>query len=78
MKWNKEVNKVVMEYFYRSKLFDGERKPIRRYRKRMLENGEKEECLNQQSNVCVTRQGQLEKTAGNQNLSGSNKKASRR
>ena len=33
-----------------------------------LENGEKGECLNQQSNVCVTRQGQLERMAGYQNL----------
>ena len=29
IKWNKEVNKVVMEYFYRSKPFDEERKPGR-------------------------------------------------
>ena len=78
MKRNKEVNKVVIEYFYRSKLFDEERKLIRGYRKRMLENGETEECLNQQSNVCVTRQGQSERTAGNRNIILSNKKASRR
>ena len=32
MKWNKEVNKVVMECFYRSKPFDEEGKPIRGYR----------------------------------------------
>ena len=35
-KWNKEVNKVVMECFYRSKLFDEERKPVRGYRQRMF------------------------------------------
>ena len=29
MRWNKEVNKVVMECFYRSKPFDEEGKPIR-------------------------------------------------
>ena len=29
---------------------------------------EKGECLNQQSNMCVTRQGQLERMAGYQNL----------
>ena len=29
MKWKKEVNKVVMEFFYRSKLFDEEEKPVR-------------------------------------------------
>ena len=34
--WKKEVNKVVMEYFYRSKPFDEEGKPIREYRKRMF------------------------------------------
>ena len=36
MKWNKEVNKVVMECFYRSKPFDEEGKPIRGYRQRMF------------------------------------------
>ena len=36
MKWNKEVNKVVIEYFYRNKLSDEEGKPIRGCRKRML------------------------------------------
>ena len=33
-----------------------------------LESEEKGECLNQQSNVCVTRQIQLERIAGYQNL----------
>ena len=33
-----------------------------------LENEEKGECLNQQSNGCVSRQEQLERMAGNQNL----------
>ena len=32
MKWNKEVNKVVMECFYRSKPFGEEGKPVRGYR----------------------------------------------
>ena len=36
VKWNKEVNEVMMEYFYRSKLFDEEGKPIMGYRKRMF------------------------------------------
>ena len=36
MKWNKEVNKVVMECFYRSKPFDEEGKPVRGYRQRMF------------------------------------------
>ena len=29
MKWNKEVKKVVMKFFYRSKKFDEEGKPVR-------------------------------------------------
>ena len=36
MKWNKEVNKAVMECFYRSKPFDEEGKPVRGYRQRMF------------------------------------------
>ena len=36
MKWNKEVIKVVMEYFYRSKPFDEERKLVRGYRQIMF------------------------------------------
>ena len=36
MKWNKEVNKVVMERLYRSKPFDEEGKPVRGYRQRMF------------------------------------------
>ena len=34
MKWNQEVNKVVMERFYRSKPFNKEGKPVRSYRQR--------------------------------------------
>ena len=33
-----------------------------------LKNGEKKECLNQQSNVCLSRKGQLERMAGYENL----------
>ena len=36
MKWNKEVNNVVIECFYRSKPFDEEGKPVRGYRQRMF------------------------------------------
>ena len=36
LKWNKEVNKVVMECFYTSKPLDEEGRPIRGYRKRMF------------------------------------------
>ena len=35
MKWSKEVNKVVMECFYKCRPFDEEGKPIRGYRQRM-------------------------------------------
>ena len=51
MKWNKDVSKIVMECFYRSKPFDEEGKPFRDTDKVCLENGEIEDCLNQQSNV---------------------------
>ena len=45
MKWNKEVNKVVMECFYRTKPFDEERKPVRGYKQRMFrETTEKRVC----------------------------------
>ena len=36
IKWNKEVNKEVMECFYRSKPFVEEVKPIRGYRQRIF------------------------------------------
>jgi len=36
MKWNKEVNKVVIECFYRSRPFNEEGKPIRGYIQRMF------------------------------------------
>ena len=36
MKWNKEVNKVVMECFCVSKPFNEERKPVRGYIQRMF------------------------------------------
>ena len=36
VKWNKELNKIVMECFYRSKSFDEKAEPIREYRKRMF------------------------------------------
>ena len=36
IKWNKEINKAVMECFYRSKPFDEEGKPVRVYRQRMF------------------------------------------
>ena len=36
MRWSKEVNKVVIECFYRSKPFDENERPIRGYRQRMF------------------------------------------
>ena len=36
MRWNKEVNKVVMECFYRSNTFNEEGRSIRGYRQRMF------------------------------------------
>ena len=36
MKWNRKINKLVMECFYKSKLFNEEGKPVRRYRQRMF------------------------------------------
>ena len=36
MRWSKEVNEVVMECFYKSKLSDEEGRPIRGYRQRMV------------------------------------------
>ena len=44
--WNKEVNKVVMECFCRSKPFDEEEKPVREYKKRIFrEWGDRGTCL---------------------------------
>ena len=39
-KWSKNVNKVVMECYFRSKPFDDEGKPIRGYRQRMMKEWE--------------------------------------
>ena len=36
MKWNEEVNKIVIECFYRSRPFDEEGKPVRGYRQRIF------------------------------------------
>ena len=43
MKWNKEVNKVVMEYFYRSKSLGEEGNLLEDTDKESLENGEIED-----------------------------------
>ena len=36
-KWSKDMNKIVMECFFRSKSFDNDRKPIKGYRQRMMQ-----------------------------------------
>ena len=36
-KWSKNVKKIVMECFFRSKSFDDDSKPIRGYRQRMMQ-----------------------------------------
>ena len=54
-----------MECFYRSKPFD-EAGEIRGYRNRVFRDWG--ECLNQQRNMCVTKQGQLKRIIGYQNL----------
>ena len=61
VKWNKEENKLVMECFYISKPFGEEGNPVREYKKRMFKEWRERESLNQQSNLFVTRQGQLER-----------------
>ena len=68
MKWNKEVKKVVMECFNRTKPFDEEWKPIRGYIQRMFREWRDRGCLNQQSNVYVTKHGKLGKMDGYHNL----------
>ena len=35
--WSKNVDKIVMECFFRSKPFDDDGKPIREYRQRMMQ-----------------------------------------
>ena len=53
IKWNKEVNKVVMECFYRSKPFDEEGKPVRGYRQTMFgEWRDRELFKSTQQRVC--------------------------
>ena len=36
-KWSKNVKKIVMKCFFRSKSFDDDSKPIRGYRQRMMQ-----------------------------------------
>ena len=57
-----------MECFCRSKPFDEEEEPVREYRKRIFrEWWDRGTCL-WQSNVYVTKQGQLGKIDGYRNL----------
>ena len=57
MKSNKEVNKVVMEYFYRRKPLMKKGNLSQNTDQECLENEEIEDCLNHQSNVFVTHKG---------------------
>ena len=59
LKWSKNVKKIIMECFFRSKPFDNDGKPIRGYR-----NGKNMESLKSSSNDCVTKQELLGKMAG--------------
>ena len=67
MKWNKEVNKAVMECFYRSKPFDKEGKPVIGYRQRMFREW-RDRGLFESTEQHVTKQGQLGKMDGYRNL----------
>ena len=49
VKWNKEVNQVVMECFYRDNPLMRKENLLGNIERKCLENGEKGECLNQQS-----------------------------
>ena len=69
MKWNKEVNTVVMECFYRSRPFDEKESLSEDVDKGCFETGKTKACLNQLSNVCVIRQGPLGRMGGYQNWS---------
>ena len=57
-----------MEYFYRSKPFDEEGNMSEDPGKQCLENGDTENCLNQHSNVYVTKKGKLGKMNSFHNL----------
>ena len=68
MKWNKEVNKIVMECFYRSKPFDEEGKPVRGYRQRMFREWRDRGLFESTEQLYVTKQGQLGKMNGYHSL----------
>ena len=68
MKWNMEVNKVVMECFYRNKPFDEEGKPVRGYRQRMFREWRGRGLFESTEQRVVTKQGQLGKVDGYHNL----------
>ena len=53
VKWNKELNKIVMECFYRSKSFDEEAEPIREYRKRVSLLMRKQNLLGNTERECL-------------------------
>ena len=63
MKWNKEVKKVVMECFYRSKPFDEEGKPVRGYGQRMFREW-RDRGLFESTEQCVCDQARAIKKNG--------------
>ena len=63
-KWSKNVNKIVMEFFFRRKPFDDDGKPIRGYRQRMMQEWKQQEPLKSPSNDCLTKQELLGETVG--------------
>ena len=63
-KWSKNVNKIVMEFFFRRKPFDDDGKPIRVYRQRMMQEWKQQEPLKSPSNDCLTKQELLGETVG--------------
>ena len=68
VKWNKEVNKTVMECSMEVSLQIRKENLSGETERECLQNGEKREYLNQQSNMYVIRQGQSETMVGYQNL----------
>ena len=57
MKWNKELNKVAMQFFIELNRLMEKGNLLEDTDKECLKNGEREDCLNEQKNVFVTKQG---------------------
>ena len=68
MKWNKELTRQWWGVFIEANRLIKKGNLSEDTDKECLENGETEDCLNQQSNVYVTKQRQLGKMDGYHNL----------